>query len=97
MTLSETLTEADTVPQACLSLRQPLSIDQLELSNSTLSPPDPEEGPGQPCYVEGPAMLKAQTPACSVRLISLSLCQRGERGGCQRAQTTQRMWAEASG
>ncbi|XP_035530525.1 rho guanine nucleotide exchange factor 39 [Morone saxatilis] len=51
---------------ACLSLRQPLSIDQPGLSNSTLSSPGPgslEEGPGQPCYAEGPAMLRAPNPS----------------------------------
>lgn len=63
MTLSETLTQADAVPQACLSLRQPLSIDQPDLSNSTLSPPGPRlprggSGSAPLCggasYAEGP-------------------------------------------
>eukprot|EP00064_Thunnus_orientalis_P002428 superscaffoldBa00000177_g2435 len=42
------------------AVRQPLSVDQLDLRNCT--PSSPEEGPGQPRYVEGPAMLRALTP-----------------------------------
>lgn len=88
MILNKTFTHTDPAPQACLSL----SIDQPDLSNSTPSPPgpgSPEEGPSQPRYVEGPATLRAPTPACLARLISLSLCQGGERERCQRTQTTQ--------
>lgn len=97
--LRKTLTQADTLPlPVCLSdsLLALISISQT----SALSPPgpgSPEEGPGQPCYVDGPAMLRSPSPACPARLISLSLCQRGQREGCQRAQTTQQMGAEAAG
>lgn len=93
---NESLTQAVLVPQACLALRQRLGINQSDLSNSTPSLPGPsslEEDLGQPCYVEPLDMVRALTSVCPARLISLSLCQLGERGGCQRAQTRQQMGA----
>lgn len=84
---------------ACLSLRQPLSIDQHQpdLHSQSAWPLIPRGGSRSTLLCGGASYAEGPIPACPARLISLSLCQRGQREGCQRAQTTQQMGAEAAG